>query len=891
MKLPIVNLNETLESKSINELKSVFGFDLFEIRPRVERDKGVDLYIEAKDNNRYTNFELIVQLKATRTIKQNTDGSYSKSIETSNLHYLLNSSLSAIYAFYVDATGEIFYEWAETIYKNLKKTCDNIDTQDSYTVRFSKKLSLDSVNTIHQTILEKGYGSREKFEDSIPNTIKNQIWDNQGKHILDVLYDTIENIEISVLPTHYLPKLFPFAKNKEGGTFISDYTLYTDNEELFHFLDNIFVKRNKFSFKKESKKITQINNLDEKLKKVLFFIRLNLINHIRLVDSHNQRICIHKLVLKPQKCGCEKCSFERFDFTPALEKVNQLKEDNSLANKMKKAYVLYQLGYLKKAIQEFQNLSKELKKSKEYLPYFICLFNLKKLRIHIASKYFNDDRKEILADLKTIDLVSVLQEIRPMVNGFNYSILAYIEQESFISTSLWNVDETVEKAIDLYRSDQYGGWSSNNQSEKLGFHLTWIHRFLTYNFIIYDNFSDFSKVVNKSFEGFIAAHQLKNELNDNFNNFNDYLLTLLITYGNTKFLNKTFIRYNVKALKIENFKPKTFIAIVKRLCLSIDTIQLLIGNKDKARDNYFFREKINKIISNLFLLLSRLPLPKKQFNQTLEELIEFLPNAPFIYPTCKDYLKEMVTYKSNEISNDNYEKLLKLCVTHKRWRELSLIDKMVVKIHSSKSGFILSDKDLITNIFELTDKRNHTWTTVDLVIFWRIASVDFKKRIKSEIQSSLKNKFNSRLYFAAVMEEIINYEPLWNDFIKSVPKQPHETSFIEAFGGKDDFKIYRLNQLIDIAYKFEIDLNEEKYQKLHEGIPYYQWLLNLRKFDYSQFDPYWILKHQSFHYFRAFSKIPTLLEITKKSINENYNEGLAKIYLYHFAGVNVLEEK
>lgn len=881
MKLPKVNQYETLESTSITKLEDLIGHELFEIRRRESRDKGVDLYIEVKKNNQYTNFEIIVQLKATETITQNSDGSYSKSIDTSNLNYLLNSPLPAIYIFYIATTKEFLFEWAETVYEDIKKECDDINIQDSYTIRFSKNLTVNSIKNIHRNILKKGQEEREKFENSFPLVIKNQIWNNQGKHILEVLFDTVKNVEIHVLPTYYLPKLFPFAKNEKGGTFLMDSTLYTDNKELFQFLDNIIVRRNKFTFKKKSKQIREIDNLDEKLKRVLFFLRVNLIKHIRLVDSHSQRICIHNLVLKSPSCDCEKCSFERLDFKSSLDKLKPVKEEESPDEKMKKAYTLYQFGYLKKAIHSFQDLAEVFKKSKEHLPYFICLFNLKKLRIHITSKYFEDDREEILNTLKSIDLAIILQELKPMVSGFNYSILEFIEQESFITNSSWNINETVEKAVDLYKSDQHGGWSSGNQAEKLGLHLTWIDRFLKYNLIIYNNFSDFSKIINKSFEGFISTHQLQNELTDKFNNFNDYLLILLITYGDTKFLNKILIRYNVKELKIENFKPKTFFEVAKRLCQSTDTIKIIIG--DGKKENYFFRDKVNKIFSNLLLLISRLPLPEKQFNQILKELIDVLSNATYLYPTCKDYLKEIVAHKSDLIDIDNYEKLLKLVVTNKKWRDLNFIDKIVTKIHSNNPGFILSDKELIAHILELTNTQNHTWTLSDLVIFWKIASKDFKKRIKETVLTKLKETFNYRLYYNAVMEKIIDYQPFWDDFIKSVPKRPNETSFIEAFGGKDDGKIYRLNLLLDIAYKFDINLQDQKYQKLHGNNPYYKWLLNLNSFDYSEFNPYWVLKHQSYHYFKTFSKIPQIVKATKKYINENYNEGLAKIYLYHFA--------
>ena len=87
--LPSSNPMEDLETISRDKLSLLFSPILFELREEVQRDKGIDLNVELKQNNSYTNFRFAVQLKSTATIKSNKDGSISFPVETSNINYLL----------------------------------------------------------------------------------------------------------------------------------------------------------------------------------------------------------------------------------------------------------------------------------------------------------------------------------------------------------------------------------------------------------------------------------------------------------------------------------------------------------------------------------------------------------------------------------------------------------------------------------------------------------------------------------------------------------------------------------------------------------------------------------------------------------------------------------
>ena len=64
-----------------------------------------------------------------------------------------------------------------------------------------------------------------------------------------------------------------------------------------------------------------------------------------------------------------------------------------------------------------------------------------------------------------------------------------------------------------------------------------------------------------------------------------------------------------------------------------------------------------------------------------------------------------------------------------------------------------------------------------------------------------------------------------------------------------------LSKFINLCFKENIDLSNKKFDKLRGLSPYYDWLLNMRAFDYSIFKTDWILEYQTSYYLKkAFKK-------------------------------------
>lgn len=154
--LPKASSNEDLETHSRNQFALLFEPALFEIRPEVSRDKGIDLTIEMKEDGSYTNFRSAFQLKSTDTTKPNKDGTMSYSVDVSNIQYLLNFVMPAYYILFDKSSSTFFIENANKVYADLIRKYQDQPLPETFSIKFSRKLTPSAVTEIYAHTLANG---------------------------------------------------------------------------------------------------------------------------------------------------------------------------------------------------------------------------------------------------------------------------------------------------------------------------------------------------------------------------------------------------------------------------------------------------------------------------------------------------------------------------------------------------------------------------------------------------------------------------------------------------------------------------------------------------------------------------------------------------------------
>lgn len=154
--LPRSSPNEDLETISRRQFSLLFDPKYFEIRHEDYRDKGIDLTIEVKENDSYTNFRSAFQLKSTSSTHPNKDGSISFPVNISNIQYLLNFVMPAYYILYEANVGQFYIESVNTIYAQLISKYQDRILPEQFTINFLKILDTKTVEEVYQQTLSKG---------------------------------------------------------------------------------------------------------------------------------------------------------------------------------------------------------------------------------------------------------------------------------------------------------------------------------------------------------------------------------------------------------------------------------------------------------------------------------------------------------------------------------------------------------------------------------------------------------------------------------------------------------------------------------------------------------------------------------------------------------------
>ncbi len=154
--LPIANAAEDLETISRNKLSLLFEPSLFEVRQELQRDKGIDLVVELKQDNAYTNFRFVIQLKSTATVKINKEQSISYPVEVSNINYLLNYGMPAYYVLYDHASGIFYFEAAYKVFQALTQKYQQKKHPKQFKIKFLRHLTPDAIKEIYRETLENG---------------------------------------------------------------------------------------------------------------------------------------------------------------------------------------------------------------------------------------------------------------------------------------------------------------------------------------------------------------------------------------------------------------------------------------------------------------------------------------------------------------------------------------------------------------------------------------------------------------------------------------------------------------------------------------------------------------------------------------------------------------
>lgn len=157
---------DTLQQLSLKAFQAILPTDKFLFRDERVDDKGVDGALEVVVNDTFRNCRAQVQLKSTDDgpEKFNKDGSYSLSVDTANLNYLMNGPCP-MYVMWFSTANVFRYAWAHDEWQHLDREKPDWKEQDTFTIRLTNAMTPAVMDEIRDRILNVARMQRHVHEN------------------------------------------------------------------------------------------------------------------------------------------------------------------------------------------------------------------------------------------------------------------------------------------------------------------------------------------------------------------------------------------------------------------------------------------------------------------------------------------------------------------------------------------------------------------------------------------------------------------------------------------------------------------------------------------------------------------------------------------------------
>jgi len=313
-------------------------------------------------------------------------------------------------------------------------------------------------------------------------------------------------------------------------------------------------------------------------------------------------------------------------------------------------------------------------------------------------------------------------------------------------------------------------------------------------------------------------------------------------------------------------------------------IENLINSNEYINDftNWSNPMRIDYILSKIVLLTSFLDVDFKDKEKIILKIIDLCKILEDKQIIPYDELVNFVEKNKKEISKDLVKDIIDLFFfdEHKRFGFGRILNIYSEKSSKTEIENLIKTVLKIENLEDIEINLDNRYLGKLLYSFTYLDD-DFKIQIKNKILERLKEDFDDKLYNLAIIYDIIdfNYE-FFEKFISTIPDMSNVENSRNPFRSEENF---RLTQTINLIFKYNIEIDKKLKSLVKKSHPnyfeYYNWLMDIDNYDYSKFDPYWILENQTVHYFNRFKKSQKLKEELSKCLKENYIEGVAKIYI------------
>lgn len=679
--------------------------------------------------------------------------------------------------------------------------------------------------------------------------------------------------DLNYVPIHLIINKLPFKDNKDSICYYSSFTLYTNNNALFDYLKN----------QSKSKKKSESGH-----QKVIKKLQNNLIFQ---VSNHTTNESF-SLNIPSNKCNCPKCKFSRFDFEESFSSIKDI--PNDVDAKFQTAFANYQIGNFLIAKEQFELIENLCIEKELFSKAFIASYNLSKLSILILNQYYG--KAEILKITSKLDEIDLLEKSKQFSkNRILQDEIEWIRSDSFELKAHRNINKIVNQIKGHYDIQLNGGSSSNSYASELINSYARLESFLDLNYIIHDSYDEFRELTMSFIEGLFASHAIKSDdHNSRLRHFDDWTLGIIIKYADADKLIRIYKRYNLNQLtyKSTSIHNDSFLDLINKFFTRFQDIELSF-KKNCDKENRYFWSRYNRFFSNLMVLSGVLSFDNKELNSISSYLVDFFKIDNPIRDNNIKFFRFFIDRSGNKLSKNSLKELLLVSLINKKLHS-SVIDSIINQLEKHHSKISLTDvqlkKAINISLGTCIDCQYEHKSFFITNLFNVVSSKPSKEIIANSIIEVLRKEINFTLYYYSIMYGVlIPNDELFELFHNKV-KAIHEKKNKEVEKKNKGIlvkKLFRssgrfnfLNMLLTII--FEHNLNFEKYRWIGEVDLFYSWAMDMKNFNYTNFESIWITEVYGNKIVEEIRKHEIIKSIVKQSIDFEKDERIKKAYLRIF---------
>jgi hypothetical protein len=658
--------------------------------------------------------------------------------------------------------------------------------------------------------------------------------------------------QLPFIPTDLLVKVYPFkvAGGEPGYTYHSSFRINTNNDTLAEFFQSIEIRENDSIEFLKPELVKDVKNAKAKMQQVLVQLNRNLIFHINAIRGSGEAdISLNR---KGEQESLQD-HFNNLDFLEAYVAL-EARPQKDLRKTTEQAYVFFQFGDFDTAIQLFDRVYEAALQQGKVLLSFVALYNMKRLKSFVNSYYTSND-------LRTMEIIKKVNNLPVRKHATAYDeepvfvqeCIAWLGDTDFYHGAFINLSQTVEKIRNHYYLQLNGGFGTNSNYQNLVSEYLNLDQFLEINCIIFNSYSNFEELTEKLAEGLFMMHSFSAKQSDRLDYLDYYLLQKMVLYAKRETLVKFYNRYGMRTIvKMDVDDRRTLLNMAKRFFGDYAKLRNVLLKTDE-KNPFFFWEKYIKISGNLLLLLT--------ICESEEDLSEVTRSIILVYTDDfmgkrmeADQIADFIREKGKYINTGVLKNFLFVAINNPNFHNPQLFHAFEVQRRRYHKDLAIRSNNVLEKIEQYFLRECPKCKTVHqptlAAEIYSLLHEPLQAKMKKKVKERLSTKFNPELYYVFSMYAIIDFNYFFETFLESCPPLKNIKPRPQFWGGDSEANYPRLNEVINLAYKWEVATRERLYPR-YKGISlYYDWLMDSEGFDYSKFDPEWILVYKTETYFK-----------------------------------------